>query len=325
MCDENFNISRDINLNPPEFTIPIDRIGVSNIYLPSLHIKIGDWSTSTIVKVSAYVDLPKTYKGIHASRSYESITDVFSNYIGMKIKIEDFCNDISKRLLVRHDYSSNSVVYAEAPLIYIDKTPLDRESYERAYLLGKAYAKRVSDRIKTRKFLGIKAVGITACPSAKRSIYIEFLERLSRLDSQIYKNIVKYKEEIDQILPIATHMQRAYIKIFMEIPENYDVNALDLLKIVKTAASSPTYEYLKKDDETLVILNALNNPKFVEDVIRDIARSIIERYNDFPDNTQLYIRVKSIESIHQHDLSGTLKTNFIELRKTFSSRSRDNV
>lgn len=50
----------------------------------------------------------------------------------------------------------------------------------------------------------------------------------------------------------------------------------DLIAIVERCASCDVYSVLKRTDEKFVTEKAYTNPKFVEDVVRDIATELLE-------------------------------------------------
>ncbi len=70
----------------------------------------------------------------------------------------------------------------------------------------------------------------------------------------------------------------------------------DLVKLVEEAASCEVYSLLKRPDEKYVTERGYENPKFVEDVVRDIA---VQLKRD-PNVTWFRIDVENFESIHNH-------------------------
>ena len=70
-----------------------------------------------------------------------------------------------------------------------------------------------------------------------------------------------------------------------------------IIDIIESSASAPIYTLLKRPDEKFVTELAYDNPKFVEDVARDVALKLssygkIEWYK---------VEVESDESIHLHN------------------------
>ena len=63
------------------------------------------------------------------------------------------------------------------------------------------------------------------------------------------------------------------------------------------AASAPVYAVLKRPDEKFVTEQAFDNPKFVEDIIRDLAGAL-----DKEDRITWYeVQSENFESIHNHN------------------------
>lgn len=71
----------------------------------------------------------------------------------------------------------------------------------------------------------------------------------------------------------------------------------DLVELLEKAASHPVYAVLKRPDEKFVTEKAFENPKFVEDIVRDLAMSL-----DDDDRILWYsISSENYESIHSHN------------------------
>ncbi|HVZ93235.1 MAG TPA: GTP cyclohydrolase FolE2 [Phycisphaerales bacterium] len=71
----------------------------------------------------------------------------------------------------------------------------------------------------------------------------------------------------------------------------------DLVKSLEGAASSPVYAVLKRPDEKFVTEAAFDNPKFVEDIVRDLAVAL-----DHDERITWYsITSENFESIHNHN------------------------
>ena len=67
--------------------------------------------------------------------------------------------------------------------------------------------------------------------------------------------------------------------------------------MIEGASSSPLYTLLKREDEKFITEHAYENPRFVEDVIRELAVTL-----DNEDRITWYrISVESQESIHDHN------------------------
>lgn len=98
-----------------------------------------------------------------------------------------------------------------------------------------------------------------------------------------------------EISTYGAHNQRAIVEIY--VATRKFVWFEDLVEVAEKNASSPLFTLLKRPDEKFVTEHAYENPKFVEDVVRDIALELekdkrISWYK---------VLVTSFESIHNHD------------------------
>lgn len=74
------------------------------------------------------------------------------------------------------------------------------------------------------------------------------------------------------------------------------IDPVELIPLIEAQASSELWSLLKRVDEKYVTERAYDNPKFVEDLVRDVAARLaedsrIERY---------VVEVENFESIHNH-------------------------
>ncbi len=71
----------------------------------------------------------------------------------------------------------------------------------------------------------------------------------------------------------------------------------DLVEVMESAASAPVYAVLKRPNEKFVTEQAFDNPKFVEDIIRDLALAMES------DKRVIWYSIQSenFESIHNHN------------------------
>ena len=93
------------------------------------------------------------------------------------------------------------------------------------------------------------------------------------------------------------HNQRASVKVKVSYDENEHIWLEDLIEEVEKSGSSELYSLLKREDEKFVTEKAYNNPKFVEDVLRDIVlklekNKIIKEFE---------VEIEAMESIHNHN------------------------
>ncbi len=70
----------------------------------------------------------------------------------------------------------------------------------------------------------------------------------------------------------------------------------DLIEIIESCGSSPVYSMLKREDEKFVTEQAYENPRFVEDMVREATQKLTAMDNI----TWFSIEAENFESIHKH-------------------------
>jgi GTP cyclohydrolase IB len=90
------------------------------------------------------------------------------------------------------------------------------------------------------------------------------------------------------------HNQRGMVRLAVRF--NKFIWIEDLVKMVERAASCEVYSVLKRPDEKYVTEQAYENPKFVEDVVRDVAKELKKDQNVL----WFMVDVENFESIHNH-------------------------
>jgi GTP cyclohydrolase I len=97
-----------------------------------------------------------------------------------------------------------------------------------------------------------------------------------------------------KISEYGAHNQRSHIVISAEIADDLAVE--DLILIAEQAASCELWGLLKRPDEKYVTERAYDNPKFVEDLVRDIAVALHQE-----EKIVAYeVSSENFESIHNH-------------------------
>ena len=90
------------------------------------------------------------------------------------------------------------------------------------------------------------------------------------------------------------HNQRSHVTVTAKLHSHIWIE--ELIDLVEAEASSQLYGILKRVDEKYVTERAYDNPKFVEDVVRDVATRL-----NAEDRIAAYtIEAENFESIHNH-------------------------
>jgi len=97
-----------------------------------------------------------------------------------------------------------------------------------------------------------------------------------------------------KISDYGAHNQRSHVTI--SVRTNSFIWIEDIIRIAEEQASCELYGLLKRPDEKYVTERAYNNPKFVEDIVRDVAEVL-----NHDDRIDAYIvESENFESIHNH-------------------------
>lgn len=106
-----------------------------------------------------------------------------------------------------------------------------------------------------------------------------------------------------EISKYGAHNQRSHITIGADLAEPMAIE--ELVTIAERAASCEVYGLLKRADEKFVTERAYDNPKFVEDLVRDIAASL----NSESRLSGYTVEAENFESIHNHSAYARITRN----------------
>ena len=271
----------------------LTRVGVRDVKKPVV-VKRPGREVTLIVTFDLFVDLPAELKGSHMSRNLEVLSRVIDEAVRKQVtSLEDLGVLICQELLSRHEYATCSEVLMSSDYFLERSMGNGATSLER-YIL-KATAKSVRGG-KTMKSIGVEVTGMTACPCAMAEV-------------RSLRGVAA-----DDTSASITHNQRNITSVCIEVPMEQQLEADVLINIVERCLSSPTFEILKRADEAKIVMNAHANPKFVEDVVRDVLAEILVEFKNLPDNVRVSVKSESYESIHKHNAYAERDTDLGELR-----------
>lgn len=99
-----------------------------------------------------------------------------------------------------------------------------------------------------------------------------------------------------EISKYGAHNQRSHIIIKVLFDEKNPISLEELAEIGEKGGSCPLWALLKRPDEKFVTEKAYENPKFVEDIVRDVALML----NDDKRIKKYRVSSENFESIHNH-------------------------
>lgn len=255
---------------------PIDKVGVKNVTYPIRLRQRDGGDQTTVARINMYVALPHHQKGTHMSRFMEVLNSATSGENGASAVTTDdllaLTHAIRERLDAPEAHFQADFTYfvrKHAPVtgaVGLMDYKVTIEAVSKADETGKV----TSDFI-----LGVKAPATSLCPCSK------------------------------EISAYGAHNQRCEIEAKVRFKQTDNAKAgdektvwiEDLVQIAESAASEQVYAVLKRPDEKHVTEAAYDNPKFVEDIVRDLALAL-----DADDRITWYsIDSENFESIHSHN------------------------
>ncbi|WP_430422962.1 GTP cyclohydrolase FolE2 [Methylibium petroleiphilum] len=237
--------------------LAIQRVGVKEVRYP-LTVRIGEQLSPTVASWSLDVALPAEQKGTHMSRF---------------------------------------VAWLDA--LSASGKPLDATSLrdELAVMLDKLHA--VEGRIEARfPFFIRKHAPVSGVSSLLDYQGAWIAEHRAGSGTTVWCEVVVPVKSLcpcsKEISDYGAHNQRSHVTIRAEVRSELGFEAL--VRFAEASASSEIWGLLKRPDEKWITERAYENPKFVEDLVRDVALRLnadarIGRYR---------VEVENFESIHNH-------------------------
>ena len=237
--------------------IAIQKVGVKDVETPLIIQRKNDSDQIVSAKARMSVSLPQNYKGTHMSRFMEVLDEWRAkNLLGVDIK--GILKDVQQKLNAQSAHVRFNFKY------FVKKeAPISKAQSVMGYDCS---FEGNLQKDEYNFLLGVKVPVTTLCPCSK------------------------------EISNYSAHNQRALIKIIINYDENQHIWLEDLIKLAESCGSCELYPILKREDEKYVTEKAYDNPKFVEDVIRDVILKLKE--NKIIKSFE--VECEAFESIHNH-------------------------
>ena len=246
----------DTQAMPDLRRMPIQKVGVKGLRYP---IAIRAWdgdAQSTIATFTMTVALPHDVKGTHMSRFVEIL----------ERSREPLDLDGFRRLhAAMLDRLGAVTGHLEMRFPYFIRKAAPVSGVESLLDYAAAWLAETGGDGRTRVTVEMGAPVTSLCPCSKK------------------------------ISDYGAHNQRSHITVRTEVRDG-DVALEELARVAEEEASCEVYGLLKRPDEKWVTERAYDNPKFVEDLVRDIAL----RLTRDPRVGRFRVRSENFESIHNH-------------------------
>jgi GTP cyclohydrolase I len=183
-------------------------------------------------------------------------------------------------------------------LLEENKVPLELASFRvmLASMLEKLEAKAGRIEVTFPYFINKIAPvsGVTSLLDYEVTLKGEIRHGVTRLFLRVLVPVTSLCPCSKQISQYGAHNQRSHVTIDAELAGDLPVETL--IRIAEEEASCELWGLLKRPDEKFVTERAYENPKFVEDLVRDVA----QRLNQDGRIVAYVLEAENFESIHNH-------------------------
>jgi len=244
--------------------IAIDKVGVKHIRYPiSLQCPATGGVQHTVARVNMFVGLPHYQKGTHMSRFLEVLNRHHEEL--RSDHVMDVVHDMKARLNAEEAH-----LELRFPYFIHKKAPVTKEE---GMIDIEVTFTATSNNELDDFVMGVKVPATSLCPCSK------------------------------EISAYGAHNQRCEMEVFVRFAEGKFMWIEELFDIVEHCASTQVFAVLKRPDEKWVTEAAFDNPKFVEDIVRDLAIAL-----DADDRIAWYrVDSENYESIHNHNAYATIE------------------
>jgi GTP cyclohydrolase-4 len=289
--------AEDVQNQLPTLRVSLSRVGVTNVE-KVIRIRHNGSEQLFYAKLDCFVDLGPRQKGAHMSRFEEVVNDAIGEVVlgESAFRAETLAQHVAELVRDRQG-ARRAEVRIEARYPEHKPAPVSGIRTQEIYsLLGGAVASEAG----TRRLIGVRAQGMTACPCAQKLVEGRSRERLEA-DGFSTEEIAR----IFKAVPVATHNQRGLGTLHIGCPEgcDTDIDAERLVAIVEESMSSEIYELMKRSDEGAVVEKAHRRPRFVEDCVREMIRGVVDEFGGLSDRHFISARQENLETIHQHNVT----------------------
>jgi GTP cyclohydrolase IV len=297
----------DVQASVPATQVSLSRVGVTGVE-KVIRVKANGSTDLFYAEFECFVDLNPRQAGVHMSRFEEIVGEAIDEVVlSEAFKAEVLAAHVAQRVRERQG-GERAEVSVTARYPETATTPESGKSTQEIYVL---YGTAVDSARGTRTLTGVQAQGMTACPCAQEMVAGLARERLAAdgFDAEEIERVI-------ELVPVATHNQRGIGTLHVGCPEGGPawIEAPELLRIVESSMSSEIYELMKRSDEMSVVVKAHEQPRFVEDCVREMVRQVVEGYPDLPPEAFVMARQENLETIHRHNVVAERHGTLGELR-----------
>ena len=258
---EKTNQMEDVQNFADNRKIAINQVGIKSLKFPII-IADNSKNQATVAVVNMYVSLPDNVKGTHMSRFVGILNEIYQSK--KAISIQNFPQLLQE--MIERLEAENGFIEMNFPFFINKAAPVSGVQSLLDYdltFIGKINTTNGVD------FTLKMVIPVTSlCPCSKK------------------------------ISEYGAHNQRSHVTVCVKFHKDRIANICieNLIRSIEKEASCELYSLLKRPDEKFITEKAYDNPKFVEDMVRDVAAKL----NKISEITWFSVESENFESIHNH-------------------------
>jgi len=284
----------DIQSERDDRDLPLQKVGIKGLKYPVQVLDRDHRIQHTTATVNLFVNLPKHFKGTHMSRFIEVFHQhrehlSMPHFLGMLEEIRTSLDAARAfgELYFPYFMEKAAPVSGQAAMMSYECSYEGMVSGPSASIGSAASAGSAKNPANVEgSFIDSGEGGPAAAsgdPSVSRSFFVSVAVPVQTV-CPCSKAISAY----------GAHNQRGIVRVKLQLGPFFWIE--DLVSLIEECASSAVYSLLKREDEKYVTEAAYDNPKFVEDLVRDVMIAI-PRLGAFP---WFSVEAENFESIHNH-------------------------
>lgn len=275
----------------------IQKVGINEYKIP---FRLKDRENNiqpTVGTISMYTSLTEHTKGVNMSR----FSQVIEKALEHNVMSCDFVDEVVTVLKERLE-SNDSYLKIKFPYFIKKTAPVSKNVSHfvvDCILEGRAFANG-----EIQKYLTVEVSYTSLCACSKE---------MSLLKTQLTPQEIEHLREtlsddalFDKVMGVGfgAHNQRSKCKITVQLKDFIWIE--DLAQIVNECASCEIFNTLKREDEKWVTEKAYQDPRFVEDMAREVAIRMDKLIEEEKTDGWLVV-VENYESIHQSNAVAVIR------------------
>lgn len=250
------NLIEDVQNETDARNLPINQVGIKSFRYPVQFVDADKDLQHTVASFTMTVHLPAQVKGTHMSR-FIALLHEYNRPLSVN-GMHTLLNQMLDKLTAKQGLLTMSF-----PFFAKKTAPVTQVESVLDYNVTLAAEKKDGD---TTVRLCVEVPITSLCPCSKK------------------------------ISEYGAHNQRSHVTVTLLFKPIQIVSITEVIDWIEKQASCQLYSILKRADEKYVTEQAYENPKFVEDLVRDIAL-ILQKDSRF---IAYQIESENFESIHNH-------------------------